>query len=64
MQPSLPRQPGQTPRRGQPFADPDAPARDATQDTGTPSQGLYGELVPPAPQPDWDWAPDNERRRR
>ena len=36
------------------------------ESTDLPPDSLYGDLLPPEslPKPDWDWAPDNERRRR
>jgi hypothetical protein len=67
MQSSISRQPVHPPR-GQPVPDYGAAVRDvqdcALDGTDRRWQGLFGEPVPPVPQPDWDWGPDNERRRR
>ncbi len=62
MQPPVTHQPVQPPQRG--YRVPDI-AND-NPDSEAPSQGLYGELVPPveSPRPDWDWPADTERRRR
>ena len=70
MQAPVPHQPVQPPQRGRRIADYDAArddVEDAHPDTTAPTQqGLFGDLVPdiPRPQPDWDWATDNERRQR
>lgn len=62
MHAPVPHQPVRPPRSGQPMPRHDVP--DSELDAAeAPSQGLFGELVPP-PKPDWDWAPDNERRGR
>lgn len=66
MQPPIPRQPVQPPRR-QPPADYDpAVHRVGEEATDQPPDSFYGDLLPPEAQPkaDWDWAPDNERRQR